>query len=337
MRYEVAEHLISQLIELCRSKRHKVLTLIWHGGEPLLWGIDNYRQIFHFAQEIGKDICIKQCIQTNLSLINDEYINLFKEYNVKVGFSLDGPRQINDAQRLTSKGEGTFDTIIEKVNKCREAGLNIGCILVGSKNFVGHIPQVYKFLCKHKLNFKFNPLFEAGEALIGGKSIAITTDEYAQMAIELFDLWYYDTENNLKETTFIDIASYFVSRSKSSRSCIFSTNCQDKFMAVSPTGEVFPCGRFCETDTRYSYGNITKDPLGTIIENKKESEIYNRGKQIENSSCSKCRYYQLCYGGCLHDGFLAKGDFMSKTFLCGAYKQIFAHIEKCVAHLKKEA
>lgn len=333
MKYEVAESLISQAIQLsCKSTR-KTLTLIWHGGEPLLWGIENYRRIFDFTERHCEGLRIRQCLQTNLSLIDAEYIKLFKKHKVKVGFSLDGPKYINDSQRRTIDNKGTFDVIMSKVEMCREAGLDIGCILVGSKYFKGHMKEVYDFLCDNKLNFKFNPLFNAGEAVNAGESIAISPEEYAEMAIELFDLWYNDRRHALKETTFIDIASYFVSKTKRSQGCMFSANCQGNFMAVSPSGEIFPCGRFCETDTRYSYGNITNESLETIMANMKKTEIYTRSKYIAESSCSRCEYFKLCHGGCLHDGFLKNGDFKSKSFLCSAYKRIFSHIEQCVLPL----
>lgn len=333
MKYEVAESLISQATQLCHKSKRKTLTLIWHGGEPLLWGVENYRRIFDFIERYSEGLRIRQCLQTNLSLIDEGYIELFKKHKVKVGFSLDGPKYINDSQRKTIDDKGTFDVIMSKVEMCREAGLDIGCILVGSKHFKGRIKEVYDFLCDNKLNFKFNPLFNAGEAVNAGESLAISPEEYAEMAIELFDLWYNDNNHALKETTFIDIASYFVSKTKRSQGCMFSANCQGNFMAVSPSGEIFPCGRFCETDTRYSYGNITNESLETIMANMKKTEIYARGKYIAESSCSKCKYFQLCHGGCLHDGFLKNGDFKSKSFLCSAYKRIFSHIEQCVLPL----
>ena len=89
-------------------------------------------------------------------------------------------------------------------------------------------------------------MFNAGEAVNAGESLAISPEEYAEMAIELFDLWYNDSNHTLKETTFIDIASYFVSKTKRSQGCMFSANCQSNFMAVSPSGEIFPCAGFAK-------------------------------------------------------------------------------------------
>lgn len=333
MKYELTESLIYQAIQMNRKKGKKYLTIIWHGGEPLLWGIENYRRIFEFVESHSEGVNIKQCVQTNLSLIDADYIQLFKNHKVRVGFSLDGTKEINDKQRLTVNGKGTFDIIMNKVAMCKASGLHVGCILVGSKNFKGRIKEVYDFLCANELNFTFNPLFIAGEAVNAGDAIAISPKEYAEMAIELFDLWYDDKSNRLKESAFVDIASYFVSKTRKSRRCMFAANCQDSFMAVSPSGDVFPCGRFCETCTQYSYGNITRESLESIVDGIKNTEIYARSKYIENGECSKCKYYGLCHGGCLHDGFLNKKDFKSKTFLCQAYKLIFSHIEQRILPL----
>ena len=325
MRTDSIVRLINQLIDCFPS--HKNLTLLWHGGEPLLWGIQNFRKIFEYTEAIKSTLTIRHSIQTNLSLITDDYISLFKEYNVRVGFSFDGMKDINDLQRKSIHGKGTFDLILEKLALCRKQGVRPGAIIVATKNFKGRIKELYDFLCLHELNFKFNPLFAAGEAS-ALDSLAITPAEYAEMAIELFDLWFYDKYHSLKESTFIDIASYFLSKKKIARSCMLGQNCQRNFIAISPRGDVFPCGRFCETDATFSFGNINRLPLKDILQKRFDSQMFKREKYIEQGNCVKCSYYGLCHGGCLHDGFLVNHDFKTKTFLCHAYKLIFGHIER---------
>ncbi|MDE7377727.1 MAG: radical SAM protein [Paraprevotella sp.] len=317
-------HIIKQIMDETVSRHHKRLTLIWHGGEPLLWGTENYRRVFEWIEQERKGLHIKQNIQTNLSLITEKYVQLFKQYNVHVGFSLDGPKYINDSQRKFANGTSTFDTIMQKLALCRQHDLSIGCILVGSKKFIGRMSEVYDFLSTNELNFKFNPLFEAGEASINKESLHITPLEYADMVIELFDLYYFDKEHRIKESNLIEIASNLMSGGHPS-GCMFGNNCQNHFMAISPSGEVFPCGRFCETDTTYSYGNLHNQPFADILKVIQQSEIYKRAEYI--SHCAQCTYYPICHGGCLHDGFLQGGDFQTKTFLCSAYKRIFKHIE----------
>lgn len=329
MDYNVAESLISQIISDLKRRNKRKLTIIWHGGEPLLWGIDKFRSIFAFTEQLSDGLCIRHCLQTNLSLIDDDYIALFKQYNIRIGFSLDGPKDINDSYRKRIDGRGSFDTIIRNLYKCRDAGLNVGAIVVASSVLKNRVPELYRFICEHELNFKFNPLFLAGEAS-NCQSLSLTPLEYAQMSNELFDLWFFDKEHHIKESTFEDIASAFLTEHRITKGCMFSRNCQDNFLAISPHGDVFPCGRFCDTDTTYSYGNICEEPLEIILKRRKESAQYKRAEFIAHSGCKNCSFFDICHGGCLHDGFLNGGNFESKTFLCAAYKIIFSHIRNRV-------
>ena len=326
MSISLAKDFIKQLKIYTQKKRIKKVTIIWHGGEPLLWGVERYSEILDFISEELKECAIKYCIQTNLSLLSESYISLFKKYNVHIGFSLDGNKDINDAHRVYPDGNGTFDDIMSKVDLCRSNGLNIGCIVVGSRNHIGKIEELYHFLCEKKLNFKFNPLFISGEAKLNNDSFGITPSEYADMAIELFDLWYHDSGNELVESNFVEISSNLLSGKTSH--CLFGRNCQDHFFAVSPTGDIMPCGRFCDEEYKgLSYGNITRKSLVEILENRKKYEPYQRASYIKNSECNKCEFYNICHGGCLHEGFLTSKDFKHKTFLCAAYKRIFKHIK----------
>ena len=333
MTLTLAKRIIDNLVRLPNLHAlHKGLTLIWHGGEPLLWGIENYRRIFAYTEKFRNKVSIRHAIQTNLSLINEEYIELFLDYNVRVGFSLDGPKELNDACRKKIDGSGTYDTIMENLYKCRDAGLSIGAIIVAGSAFKSRIPELYRFVCDHKLNFKFNPLFVSGEAN-DRKELSLTPIEYARMSIELFDLWFFDRKNQIMESTFLDIACAFLPENRRIKGCMFSKNCQDNFMAISPRGDIFPCGRFCDTDTTNSYGNIRSETLETILQRRKTFAQYKRAEIINNSGCNDCSFFNICHGGCLHDGYLSTGTFESKTLLCVAYKMIFTHIQKRVQEI----
>jgi uncharacterized protein len=322
-----AKNILRQIKDCFLYDPKQRLTIIWHGGEPLLWGIKNYEEIFAYMAKEFEGCQYKNSMQTNLSLINEEIIDLFLKYNVHAGFSLDGPKEIHDSQRVNPKGEGTFDIIMEKAALCKKKKLRIGCIVVASKKHIGKIPELYQFMCENDIGFKFNPLFNAGEAKKNIDEYGLTPDEYAAMFTELFDLWFYDNDHKSANSIFTEMASNLITKKTSG--CSFGKNCQDTFLAVSPNGDVVPCGRFCDNDLiQYSYGNLHKERLEAILPKIKESDVYNRYKRIEESDCGKCDYFEVCHGGCLHDGFIKSGDFKSKTFLCGAYKKIFTHISK---------
>lgn len=324
---EFAKKVVTQIRDAFEDINPQKLTIIWHGGEPLLWGKQNYSEVFEFTRRELADFNLQISMQTNLSLIDDEYIDLLTKHNVRIGFSLDGFKAIHDSQRVDIFGKPTFDTIIQKLAMCRTRGLRTGCIVVGSRKHIGHIPELYRFLKEQNISFKFNPLFVSGEAGRNRDEYCITGQEYAQMSIELFDLLFDDREGKVTESNFVEIASNIATGKATG--CMFSRNCQDNFLAIAPNGDVMPCGRFCDDDLRqYAYGNLHNESLSEILPRIKQSEIYKRAEYIAQSDCAKCKWYNICHGGCLHDGFLRNGDFKSKTLLCPAYKQIFAHIEQ---------
>lgn len=305
---------------------YREVKIIWHGGEPLLWGIDNYRKVFEFLRCELSDLIIKNSIQSNLSLINDDYIDLFQQYDVKLGFSFDGPKEINDVHRLSVNGMGSYDIIMEKLKLCRTHELNVGCVAVCSRKFIGNVKQIYNFMNEQQLNFKLNPLFITGEAVNIKDMYGVTAMEYANIMVELFDIMM-NNNHSISEDNLLEMG--IAVATGATDHCQFGCNCQDHFLAIAPTGDVMPCGRFCDNDLlKYSYGNLHNESLAEILPRIKQSETYKRAEYIAQSGCAKCKWYSICHGGCLHDGFLASGDFRHKTFLCSAYQKIFAHIEK---------
>lgn len=304
----------------------KKIKILWHGGEPLLWGINNYKEIFPYIKKIFEGHNYEVTIQTNLTLVNEEFIELFSKYGIRVGCSLDGPKAIHDSQRTLPGGIGTFDIVMRNLALCREKGLRVGCIAVGTKKHIGKITALYEFMSRNGIHFKFNPMFSAGEAKKNIEEYGLAPNEYADMAIELFDLWFYDNKNKVSNPIFVDIASSLISHKKCSH-CLFSKNCQDHVIAIAPNGSVVPCGRFCDDSLmKYAYGDLHFESLDTVIKKIKRSELYNRYAYLSKSSCGKCKYWTICHGGCLFDGYITANDFKSKTFLCETYKKIFSHM-----------
>lgn len=325
---------LSQIREVIRTQGVRPSTLIWHGGEPLLWGFENFKRVFEFVDQEFKGCNIRHSIQTNLSLINEQFIELFKQYKVNVSFSLDGTQDIHDSQRIDKSGQGTFEKILNKYFLCKEHGLNPGCIVVATRKHIGRVAELYEFLANNGISFKLNPIFNSGEAININDEYGLSASDYARISIELFDLWYNDKQRRINNQKFADIASAIVTGRTSL--CVFSKNCQDSVCAISPYGDVFPCGRFCDNSLKeYAYGNINDTTLINILADRKDTEVYKREYWIQNSECRECRYYKICNGGCLHDGFLVNHDFRTKSFLCDVYKEVFAHIENVLDKERK--
>ncbi len=317
---------IDQIFDYCNSHHRQSLTLIWHGGEPLLWGKENYRKVLSHIEDNYKDYPYRNLIQTNLTLIDQEYIDLFKRYDVRVGFSLDGPKELHNMQRVAKDGKGSFDRVFEKIQLCRDNSMSIGCIVVATSAHLGKVKEIYDFMNSNKLSFKVNPLFFSGEAKKNKDSLEISLKQYADFCIELFDTMFDDPDCNISNSNFVEIASSMISGKVAG--CLLGENCQGAFLAISPDGGVFPCGRFCDSEyEEFCYGNLHDLPFKSIMQKIFRSEIYRRFDFIKESQCQSCEFFSICHGGCLHDGYLNSKDFRHKTFLCPAYKKIFSHIK----------
>lgn len=329
MSIEFAKRLLEQARDVFLKKNtKKPLKILWHGGEPLLWGENNYKEIFSYISTLFNGYNYKISIQTNLTLVNSTYISLFKKYKVHIGVSLDGPKFLHDNLRISGNGDGTFDIVMQNIKRLRKEKIKVGCICVLSKNHINHIKDLYDFMCANNLGHKANPLFRAGESIKIINDIGITPNEYAKMTIELFDLWFYDKKNKNNNATFSEMASNLLTGQTSL--CVFNSNCQNSIICISPSGDVVPCGRFCDEKliNKFTYGNLFVEDLATIVNRRRESDAYKRTLRIEMQSCKKCYLFSICHGGCLHDGYNVAGDFNKKTFLCNAYKKIYQHIAK---------
>lgn len=309
---------------------HQDLVIIWHGGEPLLWGEENFEKILDFIAEksLHESIGIRNIIQTNLTLITPKYIEIFRNHNVKVSFSIDGPQEINDLTRCNKNGDGTYHNIKRGLDLCIDNGIKLSCVVVGNKNHIGHINELYSFINSLGVqSFKLNPIFNNGDSSY--ESLGVSGDEYADMLIELFDIWYSDENAKVSETNLVEICSNILT--KKPRACHFKQNCQREIIAISPEGEVCPCGRFCENSELFSYGNINDNTLDEILLRQRNSKLSSRSIVLFNGECSGCKYWNICHGGCPHDALSYSHNYLNKTFLCSAYKRLFAHISSKIS------
>ena len=324
---DFAKKIIDEIGKYASEKHIKNVTLLWHGGEPLLWGKKNFKSIFNYSKKLfeGTTIKVRHSIQTNLTLLDEEYINIFKQFDVSVGFSLDGYKEINDKTRYFNENFGSFDIIIEKIKLCKSLNFNISAIVVANSKNINYLNDIYYFMKENNISFKVNPIFKSGEAQNNFDEFGITPFEYQESMIELFDVWTSDNKTTINLSLFSEIASNLVTNKPSL--CNFQIDCQKNTLSISPNGDVFPCGRFIDNND-YNFGNLKKDSLNEIMKNKSSFFGNHRINNIINNECSDCKYLKICYGGCMHDSVISKNNFIHKTYLCNAYKSIFEHIEK---------
>jgi len=300
--------------------------IIWHGGEPLLAGIDFFKKILEIQKLIPNHKFINS-IQTNGTLLDGTLRKFLKTNHFKLGLSLDGIEITHDLNRPYKNGNSSFqDTLLWIKRKKRRHAC---CVL--NKNTYSHIEQIYEFSKKNTINFKFLPQYRAGRAS-DDTNLELSNDELASAFIRLFDLWFEDKPN---ERANIHLFDYLTSRLNKTKNeseviphydCSFQNDCQYRFLGVAPNGDLYPCGKFVG-EKEYLYGNINEEgEISEKLNNPMRENFLERHKGLKE--CELCKYKDFCNSGCSHTAFVTCGSIMRKHPACGAYKKLFEHIEK---------
>ncbi|MEM2173962.1 MAG: radical SAM protein, partial [Candidatus Pacearchaeota archaeon] len=153
MERETIENMIKKFALL--KENYGVNThFLWHGGEPLLAGLDFYKEVISLQKRYYPNMKgVSNSIQTNLVCLNEQFLNFLISNKIDIGFSLDGPKEINDANRIFKNGEGTFDKIMENVALMKRKNLKLRAIAVLTKKSIDKVEELYCFFKENGISF----------------------------------------------------------------------------------------------------------------------------------------------------------------------------------------
>lgn len=295
---------------------------IWHGGEPLLAGIDFFEDIVALQKKYNtNDRKIKNSVQTNATLINEEWANFFSENHFGVGVSIDGTPELHDTNRINVSGEGTFSKVVEGVKALRERGVNVSAIMVVTRDSLRlDMEEIFRtFLDLGIYSFGFNPYFEPNPARDHSFNEAyfITPDEYTEFLKRAIDIWI-ETNNESVRVREID---QFVAALMGIRpsSCSFNGTCA-QYISVNYDGSVYPCERIPRTANNY-YGSIESQTLPDILQSTTR-RIFEIEVMSVPSECQQCPLFPFCHNGCTHHRV------NGKYYFCETRKEVFHYVKE---------
>lgn len=324
MTIEMAKFAIKQIADFIGGKGEMACKILWHGGEPLLWNASKYESVLSHMNEVYPHIHWDNSMQTNLTLLTDEHLKIFKKYNVKISTSMDGYENLHDSVRVKQNGTGTHSELVSKLHLLASNKIRVGLIVVLNAVNFDKIVDIYDYFKRYNQGFRVNPLIDSGEACCN-KDLAITPEQYAEAMIQLFDYWIND-ESAIPVSNFIDWTSSLVTRATSS--CSFVKNCQRTFTVIEPNGDISVCDRLCgEKD--FVFGKIEANNFTDILQNKQKI-FENRADILRETDCRDCKYWNICYGGCPAESIGGVKDINRKSKHCLSYRKIFDHIEKTI-------
>lgn len=341
MSEQVLETLTKQYIE---SNDVPEVTFNWHGGEPLVMGLDFYRKAVELQQKYAGGKIVHNTLQTNGTLITPEWADFFRENDFLIGISIDGPADIHDKFRKDKGGQNTFDKVMRGVNLLRQRGVQFNTMTTVNKASEGRGAEVYRFLksigsrymqfmpvvehvmypvdSQGRMQKKARPYIVSPET--PGAYLArwsVSSQGFGRFMCDIFDEWWRS-----------DVGRYFVNIFDATLagycgaqpgSCAYAATCGGN-LVVEHNGDVYPCDHFVYPE--YFSGNIGSVHLRQIASSDMQRRFGLNKRNTLPSKCISCKYVNVCHGECPKHRFSKtdNGDTGLST-LCSGYYMFFEH------------
>ena len=258
-------------------------------------------------------------LQTNATLIDDEFAKFLGENNFLVGVSLDGPDYMHNHYRVTANDKGSHQMVLDAIARLDKYNVQYNILtLVNSLN-VKEPLKVYNYLKENiKTNyFQFIPCVE----FIDNEKMefAITGKEWGEFLIAIYDEWVKEDVNKISIRDFDSLINLLMFGQYSS--CNAQGNCCQYFV-VEHNGEIYPCDFFVRKDLLL--GNVFDDQFGDLV-NSQKYIAFGALKSKWDDKCKSCKYLGYCSGGCLKDRMHSNNPSTNLSPLCDGYIMFYDH------------
>ena len=353
--------------DFCDSCDLPELTVEWHGGEPLLAGMDFFRSALALERKYSGGRPVHNTLQTNGTLLDGEWAAFFHDNNFLLGLSLDGPEDIHDRYRRTVSGGGTFREVMHALEVLHRRMVEFNTLTTVSKAGEGRGSEVYRFLKSAGSQYmQFMPVYEhlavgdisgqsfmpqassadAGSACAMDAGVArmaspeepetvlapwsVDPEAFGRYLCDVFDVWVRG-----------DVGQYFVLTFDAALSswcgvqpgiCTFCESCGGN-LTVEHNGDIYPCDHFVYPQWRL--GNIRDISLRDAATS---GRLASFGVSKRNSLppvCLRCEWMPACCGGCPKHRFVSSsGDIRPLNALCSGYRLFYSHIAPVMDKMK---
>ncbi len=300
---------------------------IWHGGEPMLMGIDFYKKVQQYADEkmnkINKKIYFS--MQTNLLSYTHKWKEIFiNSFGGVISTSFDP----SGSYRTIKKNPESYDRVFKRnINKLIDDGIHAMVIGVYDENTANDMMKMYewnKTLTK-PLDLRFNYLHPTGRK--HGVKEMISPKTYGENLINIYNQWI----NESPDFTVTPMDQMFkkVLKIDGDGHCPWIKNCGGKFIGIEPDGSIFNCSDFADMDSSFSFGNINDLSIPELLNSPQANLIKKRRYKLPQS-CLNCEHFQDCEGGCARDSVLFNQDLYGKFHYCLSWKMVYTRIKDSI-------
>ena len=347
-RHLMSDEMLEQFTrEYIEAQTMNQVLFTWHGGEPLLRSIDFYRKALSLQQKYAGDRRIDNVIQTNGTLLTDEWCEFFAQNHWLVGISIDGPQPDHDHYRLTAAGKPSWKKVMQGIKLLKKHGVEWNAMAVVNAYNVNHPLEFYRFFKENGCQFlQFTPIVERLTRHEDGRTLAsladkneiplseasVTPEQWGYFLCAIFDEWVRKDVGKI----FVEIFDCTLANwmGISPGICAYSKECGHAGV-MEHNGDVYSCDHFVFPE--YKLGNIRDHSLIDMLYGEQQQEFSRLKHSSLPRQCKECDMEFACHGECPKNRFMKDkyGD-SGLNYLCPGYYHYYQHVAPYMDYMKQE-
>ncbi|MCW4100342.1 anaerobic sulfatase-maturation protein [Prevotella copri] len=347
-RHLMSDEMLEQFTrEYIEAQTMNQVLFTWHGGEPLLRSIDFYRKALSLQQKYAGGRRIDNVIQTNGTLLTDEWCEFFAQNHWLVGISIDGPQPDHDHYRLTAAGKPSWKKVMQGIKLLKKHGVEWNAMAVVNAYNVNHPLEFYRFFKENGCQFlQFTPIVERLTRHEDGRTLAsladkdeiplseasVAPEQWGYFLCAIFDEWVRKDVGKI----FVEIFDCTLANwmGISPGICAYSKECGHAGV-MEHNGDVYSCDHFVFPE--YKLGNIRDHSLIDMLYGEQQQEFSRLKHSSLPRQCKECDMEFACHGECPKNRFMKDkyGD-SGLNYLCPGYYHYYQHVAPYMDYMKQE-
>ena len=347
-RHLMSDEMLEQFTrEYIEAQTMNQVLFTWHGGEPLLRSIDFYRKALSLQQKYAGGRRIDNVIQTNGTLLTDEWCEFFAQNHWLVGISIDGPQPDHDHYRLTAAGKPSWKKVMQGIKLLKKHGVEWNAMAVVNAYNANHPMEFYRFFKENGCQFlQFTPIVERQTRHEDGRTLAsladkdeislseasVAPEQWGYFLCAIFDEWVRKDVGKI----FVEIFDCTLANwmGISPGICAYSKECGHAGV-MEHNGDVYSCDHFVFPE--YKLGNIRDHSLIDMLYGEQQQEFSRLKHSSLPRQCKECDMEFACHGECPKNRFMKDqyGD-SGLNYLCPGYYHYYQHVAPYMDYMKQE-
>ena len=337
-RHLMSDEMLEQFTrEYIEAQTMNQVLFTWHGGEPLLRSLDFYRKAISLQKKYAGGRHIDNVIQTNGTLLTDEWCEFFAQNHWLVGISIDGPQPDHDHYRLTAAGKPSWKKVMQGIKLLKKHGVEWNAMAVVNAYNANHPLEFYRFFKENGCQFlQFTPIVERLTRHEDGRTLAsladkdeislseasVAPEQWGYFLCAIFDEWVRKDVGKI----FVEIFDCTLANwmGISPGICAYSKECGHAGV-MEHNGDVYSCDHFVFPE--YKLGNIRDHSLIDMLYGEQQQEFSRLKHSSLPRQCKECDMEFACHGECPKNRFMKDkyGD-SGLNYLCPGYYHYYQHV-----------